>query len=65
MLLVLLSVVFLDRCESSVRLGDPTVRAGRRAGSLPTAARSLDRLCSFPWLIIAVSVDRRLKRTWR
>lgn len=63
--LVLLSVVFLDQCEISVRLGDPTVQAGGQAGSLPTAARSLDRLCSFPWLIIAVSVERGLKRAWR
>lgn len=62
--LVLLSVVFLDQCEISVRLGDPTVQKWQ-AGSLPTAARSLDRLCSFPWLIIAVSVGRRVKRVWR
>lgn len=40
-------------------------KTGRQAGSLPTAARSLHRLCSFPWLIIAVSVARRMKRAWR
>lgn len=37
------------------------MRPGGQAGSLPTAARSLDPPCSLPWLIIAVSVEMRWK----
>ena len=39
--------------KSLFEIGDPTVQAG----CLPTAARSLHRLCSSPRLIIAVSVE--------